>query len=96
VPKEAAIIHTTRYRDDEGLPTCALNFKTGEACEFHCTAKFGTVDTCIFAIGENGPPSRLERRDGGKGLLIPGNWCPLFRHEKTNDDYMKKEDQITC
>ena len=93
MPKEAAVIHTTRYRDDQGRPTCALNFKTGEACEFHCTSKFGTVDTCLFVLTESRRPARLERRDNGSGLLIPGDWCPLFKEDSdVNDDYMKRED----
>jgi len=98
MPKEAATIHTTRYHDDQGRPTCAVNFETGESCEFHCTTKFGTVDTCIFIITEGcRRPSRLKRRDNGKGLLIPGDWCPLFKKDAdVNDDYMKREDQITC
>lgn len=100
MPKEEATIKTYRYRSEDGLPTCATNFKTGEVCEFHCTMRFGTTDTCIFAIGNGAPPLRLERRDNGKGLLIPGDWCPLFKHEKVapdvNDDYMKREEQITC
>jgi len=80
MPREDATIKTHRYRDADGRPTCATNFKTGQACEFHCTTKFGTVDTCLFALTENAPRPRLERRDDGNGLLIPGDWCPLFKH----------------
>ena len=100
MPRENATIKTYRYRDSNGLPTCAIDFDAGEVCEFHATMKFGTADTCILDINNTSPPGRLERRDKGKGLLIPGDWCPLFKHEKTdpdvNDDYMKREDQITC
>jgi len=80
MPKETATIRTVRYRDNDGKATCALNFKTGEFCEFHRVARFGTVDTCLFAPKDHRGRNRLLNRRGksGLGLLVPGDWCPLF------------------
>lgn len=73
-------MNVTKYIDDDDYPTCAIGFDTGEVCIFYRTLTFGTRETCIFAEG------RLLQRahlDGNKiGLLIPGDWCPIWNKEE--------------
>jgi hypothetical protein len=77
--KETVTIKHTVYRDNDGNPTCAMNFENGEVCEFYRTYKFGFCETCVFAPDVwNGLPITLDRRDDGLGTLIPGSFCPLW------------------
>lgn len=77
-----------RYRDKAGNPTCAVDFETGDVCQFYRTQRLGTGETCVFA--ETGAHSKfadnMERRDGvqgpGMGTLIPGDWCPVWESTK--------------
>lgn len=82
---EQTQITVTRYRDNEGNPTCALNFATGEVCRFMRTQRYGCNETCVFAPElYSGYTACMERRSNGNGRLIPGEWCPLFETEKTS------------
>ena len=77
--KEKVTLTFDRYRDNDGNPTCAVNFKTGEICQFYATQRFGINETCIFAPPSwRGTTSIMERRPND-GTLIPGDWCPLFK-----------------
>ena len=79
--KEKVNLIFDRYRDVDGNPTCAINFVSGETCEFYRSQRFGTSDACLFApAGYNGLGELLDRRGtDGLGTLIPGKWCPLFK-----------------
>ena len=84
--KEQHTVHlpVVRYRDAAGNPTCAVDFETGDVCQFYRTQRLGTGETCVFA--ETGTHSKyadnMDRRDGvqgpGMGTLIPGAWCPVW------------------
>jgi len=63
------------YRDKDGLPTCAVNFRTGEICQFHMLERFGTVAVCAVSRLE------LDRRDDGEGSLIPCEKCIVWKGE---------------
>ncbi len=72
----------TGYTNNNGQPTCALNFAAGEVCENFCTLRLGSLETCIFSPVENGLSIPLERRGEDQlGLLIPGDWCPLWNNK---------------
>jgi len=73
-------IKEIRYKDNNGQPTCAIDFQKNIICKYYRTQKFGCVETCVFApdSGYYGLSECLERRNNDKGTLIPGKWCPLF------------------
>ena len=73
--KEEIAIKIIRYRDKNNLPTCAINFQTGETCQFLGTAKFGSIEKCILTYRD------LFRRNKGMGTLIPDPACPLWRDD---------------
>lgn len=76
--KQKITIEFERYIDQNGLPTCACDFPTGEVCKFYRTQRFGCHETCLFASENSyGIYSSLKRRNNN-GTLIPGDWCPLF------------------
>lgn len=80
--KEQKTITFTRYRDDDGNPTCATDFMKNDVCEFYRTELFGTHETCLFAPTHEKHPMHLCRKGkDGLGLLIPGDWCPLFKRD---------------
>lgn len=74
---ETVNLPVIRYRDSKGNPTCAKNFPKGEVCQFYRTARLGTEETCVFANG-----FEMERRDEGKGYLIPLDNCPIWKDRK--------------
>jgi hypothetical protein len=76
--KELSTIRVTKYRDDLGRPTCALNFKTGDVCEFFRTQRFGTIDTCLFAEQQYKYRESQLRYNNGNGHTIPLNNCPIW------------------
>lgn len=41
-----------KYIDENGNPTCAINFTKGEVCHFFCTKCFGVKETCFYADGQ--------------------------------------------
>jgi len=45
------VIEVIGYQDRNKLPTCAIDFRTQEFCQFYRTRRFGTVETCQFADG---------------------------------------------
>ena len=77
--KETVTLEVVRYRDDSGQPTCAVNFDTGENCEFYRTQRMGTSETCIFAPEAGKHSAAMSRREFGLGSLEPGNWCPIWK-----------------
>jgi len=62
------------YRDKDGLPTCAVNFRTGDICQFQLLERFGPVAVCAVSRIE------LDRRDD-VGSLIPCEKCIVWRGE---------------
>jgi hypothetical protein len=72
---EVSTISITRYRDKDGLPTCAINFKAGAVCKFLTTDRFGTAEICGMSKVE------VVRRDEGKGYLIPTDDCIIWADE---------------
>lgn len=72
--KELYSLMIERYKHND-VPTCAINFPRGEVCMFYRTSNFGTRETCVFDETEMG----LERTDSGRGFLIPGPFCPIWR-----------------
>lgn len=76
--EEQITVQVTRYRDEDGQPTCACDFNVGRVCIFYCTQKFGLSETCWFADKEGRRWTQLHRRDGGNGTLIPLPTCPLW------------------
>jgi hypothetical protein len=71
---ETAMITVERFRDAKGQPTCAANFDEGRVCRFYTTQHFGCNEGCMAA----GNWSALQRRDNGKGYLIPVEDCPVW------------------
>lgn len=71
----------TRYRDSSSQPTCAADFNAGRVCMFYATQRFGCDETCLFANKEFRYWQSLNRRDNGKGSLIPLACCPLWSVE---------------
>lgn len=80
--RETKMLAVVAYRDKDGEPTCALDFRTGDVCRFYRSQRMGGNETCDFApIGDHrGYTEQMDRRgDGGMGTLIPGHWCPVWR-----------------
>jgi hypothetical protein len=68
------------FLDKNNLPTCAVNFQTGEFCSFYRTQRMGCHETCLFAeVGDRGIATMLFRRENGQGSLIPCKECPIWR-----------------
>ena len=69
-----------RYKDDQGNPTCAVDFETGEVCQFYITQRFGCHEGCLLSEQHKGPFQAMHRRgnDGG-GTLIPLKDCPVWK-----------------
>lgn len=65
------------YRDHDGNPTCAIDFKDGKVCKFFMTSNFGQDETCFFAEDYH----KLYRTNNGKGFLIPHENCPIWKGE---------------
>ena len=84
--KEKTSVTFTRYRDENGLPTCSLNFDKGHFCRFYRTHRFGTDEVCLFSNYEGKHISLLVRRKSknqkdhslNTGSLIPGTSCVMF------------------
>lgn len=71
-PTEETIqLPVTRYRTPEGVPTCALDFKSGKRCAFLMPGRFGTMFYCGVRVGEN-----VDRF--GSGYMTPLDNCPLW------------------
>lgn len=69
---ETITIPITRYRDEDGHPTCAANFTKGRFCRFLLTRKLGLVEVC----GLSGKD--LPRREEGAMSLKPVDECPVW------------------
>ena len=80
--QEVVRMGVSRYRDDQGNPTCARSFERGEVCIFYASHTFGTHEVCWFPYKSTKHWEELSRRDGGKGFLIPLNNCPLWKEEE--------------
>jgi hypothetical protein len=66
-------IEIKAFVDNEDHPCCATSFEKGDYCVFYRTRSQGK-ETCVFAIdGEE-----MQRRDNGKGTLIPLMNCPVW------------------
>ena len=82
---ETKTITVPVFRDPEGNPTCARNFKAGAVCQFYRTQRFGCHETCVFAKeSHKGITTAMERR-GETGSLIPLACCPLWSQTKENE-----------
>lgn len=64
----------TIYKTPFGNPTCALDFESGEICEFLRTKWFGTVDVCAC-----NPDESLHRDREGLGYTVPHADCPIWK-----------------
>ena len=88
--KEQHTVHlpVVRYRDAAGNPTCAVDFETGDVCQFYRTQRMGVGETCVFAetASNSKYADNMMRRDGPQGpdmgSLIPGDWCPVWESTK--------------
>lgn len=69
------------YTDPIGRPTCAINFQTGEVCQFMMTKKFGQECVCFFQSQER--YAKLHRYDNDDGFLEPCIECPLWNEKKS-------------
>jgi hypothetical protein len=70
---ETITLKFLKYRDNDEKPTCAIDFAKGHFCQFHGTQSFGTKELCLFHEKQI-----LERRNHGRGTLIPVKNCPLW------------------
>lgn len=75
---EPAEIRLTRYRDEDGQPTCAVDFDRGLVCRCYLTQRMGCHETCMFADKSGLYWRGMERRNDGKGTLIPLDNCPVW------------------
>lgn len=84
---ETKTIEIRVYRDKEGKPICAKNFKTGEFCKYLGSRRMGTQEVCMF--GENQDLFRQTITSGEfKGeqdYVRPHKNCPLWAEELKND-----------
>lgn len=82
--KEEVALPVSRYRDREGNPTCAVDFRSGEVCPYLMGSNFGTREHCFWDLkrSESRKYPLLKRRHGvtgpGDGTLIPQSKCPLW------------------
>lgn len=77
-------VEVVRYTDQQGNPTCATNFETGEICEFYRTQRLGTHETCLFSDPDRRYQTHLKRRISSKGIegdgtLIPCDNCLVWK-----------------
>lgn len=72
------IMEITCYKDEDGNPTCAIDFNTGDVCVFYRTMSFGCKETCVFADDTGRWPIMMRRRKNGEGTLIPLDKCPIW------------------
>lgn len=81
---ESVYVKMTRYRDDQGHPTCAANFETKQVCPFHILQGVcGQRESCYFAEWSLKERVILERRGDDKlGSLIPHGNCPVWNIER--------------
>ena len=91
---EYATIKVAKYRDADGLPTCASNFDTGEVCRFYAAQKFGQHETC-FVAGDKSSKfwEGLNRRGNWLGSLIPMKDCPVWPATEEPDPPPSNESQ---
>jgi len=80
--EEPVRVTLVRYRDAEGNPTCAVDFQSGRVCMFYATQRLGCHETCWFADKDARFWATLQRRNGGKGTLVPLSTCPLWPNAK--------------
>ena len=74
---EEKTITVKAYRDKDGLPTCAVDFRTGEFCQFLRVTRFGILHVCAIDQSDG-----LWRRGGkGEGSLIPCEKCIAWKGE---------------
>lgn len=80
--KETRQFSVVAYRDNDGNPCCAIDFRKGDVCLFYQTQRFGVNETCAFADRSGRYAKTLERRDGGNGSLVPCAECPVWGNVK--------------
>jgi hypothetical protein len=79
--EKPATMPVVLYRDEDGNPTCACDFKNGRVCVFYGVQKFGCSETCWFADKDGRRWVEMKRRNGGKGTLVPLPTCPLWHND---------------
>jgi len=82
--EEPGHLPITRYRDEDGQPTCASDFQQGRVCIFYATQKLGCLETCWFADKEGRRWEPMQRRNGGEGTLVPLRTCPLWTNAEVS------------
>lgn len=75
---EIVSLPVKRYKDDQGNPTCAVDFETGEVCQFYITQRFGCHEGCLLFELHRNLYLGLHRREDGNGTLIPMDKCPVW------------------
>lgn len=85
---ETTLLSIKRYRTPEQKPTCMVNAKTGDYCEFLMTSDFATREYCYWDLD-----NQLQRSDDGKGFLIPCESCKVWHdygHKAWDADETKR------
>ena len=91
---EYATITVVKYRDADGLPTCAANFINDKVCKFYTTQRFGMNETCCVAGDKSGEYWEvIKRRGNGCGFLEPLKNCPVWPAAEESDPPPSKESQ---
>ena len=91
---EYATIKIVKYRDADGLPTCAANFNAGAVCKFYTTQRYGQHETCLMAGDKSGRYWQgVNRRSDGIGSLEPLKDCPVWPAAEEPDPPLFKESQ---
>lgn len=75
---ETILLEIPRFRDADGNPTCAADFRLGQVCPFFGTQKFGQHETCWFGTKTSEMWEPLWRRDAPLSSLIPLAKCPVW------------------
>jgi hypothetical protein len=70
---ETVTIPVTRYRDEQGRPTCAADFNAGRVCAFLRSRVFCCDGLCTLRS------ETVLTRVGDDGTLAPLDNCPLWR-----------------
>lgn len=64
-------VNVPAYWDDDGNPTCALDFREHLVCPLYYTEKYGVLEKCGYT------GATLDRRKDGMGTLVPCSKCPI-------------------
>lgn len=74
-------IPAKRYRTNDGEPTCARSFQSGDACPFVATFPFVLNGICglVTSTTDKQLPGDIALVDPGEsGFLVPHKDCPLW------------------